>query len=180
MILLRMCTCSVLGKFVLAEVSTFALEGRSHSKLTRPLAIIFVARFPPALWVYLSEAWNRSKSPYMICFHGPKSIIDSYEFDVELLAQMPTSMHGSKEGHTGYIYQRKGLRKQEAQAYIQDAPCDPVFLEAYNQVRGGLSVVRQAVDEKVEETWSSRRSMTRAAARQHGVILSKVADYRID
>ena len=50
--------------------------------------------------------WNRSRSSYLICFHSPRDIIDSYEFHVKLLVQTPTSMHGSNEGHAGYVYER--------------------------------------------------------------------------
>ncbi len=33
-------------------------------------------------------------------------MIDRYGFNVELIVQTSTSMHGSSEGHTGYIYRR--------------------------------------------------------------------------
>ena len=115
----------------------------------------------------------------MICFHGPKAIIDDYAFEVELLAQTPTSMHGSKEGHTGYIYQRKGITSQDVSNYVQnvsDNNCDPVFRDAYRQVKAGLETLRQSVDQTVEANWSAKRSMTRSAARKQGVILSKTTD----
>lgn len=103
-------------------------------------------------------------------------MIGDYEFDLELLAQIPTSMHGSKEGHTGYIYQRKGLKEKDVQVYIQDSPCDPVFEESYQLVQAGLNTLSKAVDKKVEESWASRRSMTRSVAKKNGVILSKTPD----
>lgn len=64
----------------------------------------------------------------MICYHGPKDIIETYEFDVELITQKPTSMHGSKEGHTGYIYKRMTRRAFDTEA------CDPLFKTAFNRV----------------------------------------------
>lgn len=130
-------------------------------------------RFPPALWVFLAEAWNRSRSPYMICYHSPRHMINEYEFDLELLAQIPTSMHGSKEGHTGYLYQRKGLTEKDMKAYIEDSPCDPVFQESYQLVKAGLNPLSEAVDKKVEENWASRRATTRSVAKKSGVVLSK-------
>jgi hypothetical protein len=72
---------------------------------------MFSIGFPPTLWLGLSERWNSSSTPtrYLICYHGPKHVIDQYEFDVDLIAQTQTlSMHGSKEGHTAYIYRRTG------------------------------------------------------------------------
>ena len=100
-------------------------------------------------------------------------MINEYEFDLELLAQIPTSMHGSKEGHTGYLYKRKGLTNEDVQAYIEDSPCDPVFQESYELVQAGLNPLSKAVDKKVEENWSSGPSTTRSVAKKSGVILSK-------
>lgn len=109
----------------------------------------------------------------MICYHNPKVMISDYEFDLELLAQIPTSMHGSKEGHTGYIYQRRGLTKKDVQAYVEDSRCDPVFQESFDLVKAGLDPLSRAVDKKVEKNWASKRSMTRSEAKKSGVILSK-------
>jgi hypothetical protein len=125
--------------------------------------------------VFLAEEWNRSQSPYMICFHGPKTIINEYEFEVELLAQTPTSMHASGEGHTGYIYQRKGLTKKAVRSYVQSAPCDQLFEQTKSQVESGLDALRDTVDQAVAESWVARRSMTRSEAKRHGIVLSKTS-----
>ena len=164
MILLRMFTCLVSGKPIYFSRRIGPVSLKTHISSTR---------FPPPLWVYLSEAWNRSRSPFLICFHSPKTI-DDYEFDAELVAQIPTSMHASGEGHTGYIYQRKGMTQEEIDAYVSSAPCDKVFKKAYGQVQSGLESLQQVVEQTVEENWTSRgRSMTRSEARKHGVVLSK-------
>lgn len=148
------------------------MEARTFDPFTH--VYMFSIGFPPKLWVHLAEAWNRSKSPFLICYHGPRTIINDYEFEVELLAQMPTSMHASGEGHTGYIYQRQGLTQKDIDTYIAKAKCDKVFKEAYQQVQSGLGPLLQAVDRTVSENWTSRgRSMTRSEARKHGVVLSK-------
>lgn len=56
---------------------------------------MFDIGFPPALFERLSLMFNRSRSPkWLICYHGPKLIVDKYGFHVQLLVQKPTSMHG--------------------------------------------------------------------------------------
>jgi hypothetical protein len=102
--------------------------------------------------------WNCSSSPYLICYHGPRDIIKEYEFDVELVTQTTTSMHGSKEGHMAYIYQRVPLKPVESQ------PCDPLFSSAWEKVQGGLDTLRNEVTAKVEERMSSG-STTRSSRR---------------
>jgi hypothetical protein len=103
-------------------------------------------RFPPELWVDLSKIFNSSQSEYLICFHPPRVIVDDYAFDVELLAQTPTSMHGSSEGHMGYIYKRAQNKPASNQVN-----CDPLFRGAYNIVSGSLQLLREKVYETMEE-----------------------------
>jgi hypothetical protein len=107
--------------------------------------------FPPPLWVYLSEMWNRSQAEYMICYHGPKDMIHSYEFDLELITQLPTSMHGSKEGHMGYIYKRKTPPKS---AYDAER-CDDLFQDSWNLVQSGFDPLHQSVTLQVDENMCS-------------------------
>jgi hypothetical protein len=113
----------------------------------------------------LADAFNASVTPYLICFHSPRVIIDKYGFNVELLAQTCTSMHGSSEGHSGYIYKRKppsgrkGLR--EFTQLAMSNPCDPAFLDAYELVKTGLEPLHKAVSDRVQkELYGSR--VTRA------------------
>ena len=118
--------------------------------------------FPPDLWVDLSEMWNRSHSEYLICYHGPKNIIESYGFHVELLTQTPTSMHGSKEGHMGYLYKRtypqNAILKSTARTVNVDngrgemVPCDKLFLDSWKLVQSGLGPLRSNVKEQFKET----------------------------
>lgn len=116
---------------------------------------MFSIGFPPALWCKLSDMWNRSSSPYIICFHGPRYIVGKYEFAAELVAQTPTSMHGSKEGHTGYIYKRTGSRPIASSG---NAACDPYFHPSLKLVQSGLESLRQDVEAKVEENMQSGAS----------------------
>eukprot|EP00551_Chaetoceros_affinis_P018900 CAMPEP_0203716554 /NCGR_PEP_ID=MMETSP0092-20131115/1181_1 /ASSEMBLY_ACC=CAM_ASM_001090 /TAXON_ID=426623 /ORGANISM="Chaetoceros affinis, Strain CCMP159" /LENGTH=308 /DNA_ID=CAMNT_0050595133 /DNA_START=275 /DNA_END=1201 /DNA_ORIENTATION=+ len=78
---------------------------------------MFDIGFPPKLFKQLADMFNRSHSPYLICYHGPRLMIDRYGFNIELIVQAPTSMHGSSEGHMGYIYRRvqasKSLSKED-------------------------------------------------------------------
>jgi Histone methylation protein DOT1 len=121
---------------------------------------MFSIGFPPALWYDLSEIWNRSMSQFLICYHGPRDIIYAYEFDVELVVQTPTSMHGSKEGHMGYIYKRA-----ERSVVASSTICDPFFEPALNLVRRGFDAFKKDVDEKVEARMKSGTS-TRSRRQQ--------------
>jgi len=124
---------------------------------------MFSIGFPPRLWEVLAEMWNRSSSSlYLICYHGPKDIIQAYEFDVELVVQIPTSMHGSKEGHMGYIYKRTASPEAPTNA---PPPCDPFFASAWTSVQNGLESLREEVDATVRGHMQSGTS-TRARRRQ--------------
>jgi hypothetical protein len=58
----------------------------------------YLLDFPPQLWLLLSEMFNWSQSEHLICYHGPKGIIHSHKFDVEL------NFHAwFEKGHVGYI-----------------------------------------------------------------------------
>ncbi len=120
---------------------------------------MFSIGFPPKLWLELSKMWNRSTCPYLICYHGPKYIIQKYNFNVELLIQTSTSMHGSKEGHMGYIYRRQN---SDAPNSTQPLLCDPYFAPSINIVNGGLDQIRQHVNSKVKERMESVNRRTRS------------------
>jgi hypothetical protein len=96
--------------------------------------------------------WNRSSSPYLVCYHGPKDIIECYEFDVELITQTPTSMHGSKEGHAGYIYRRSPMKNGRKDLGFS---CDPYYKEAWEKVQSGLASLKEDVDSQVDESMES-------------------------
>ena len=77
--------------------------------------------------------FNKSASPYLICFHSPKIIVERYEFDVELLVQTPTSMHGSSEGHMGYLYKRSSTAMQKKKD-AAECSCDALYQSAHSLV----------------------------------------------
>merc|ERR1712194_78661 len=105
------------------------LEAKTFDPFTH--VYMFSIGFPPELWDALSKMWNRSDSgscEYLICYSGPKDIIGYYEFDVELIVQTPTSMHGSKESHMGYIYRRTTAKKHKKKTTLnRNVACDPLF-----------------------------------------------------
>lgn len=57
----------------------------------------------PQLFEHISKAFNDSRSPWLTCYHGPKLIIEKYNFNVTLLAQIPTSMHGQTSSLLAHI-----------------------------------------------------------------------------
>ena len=112
--------------------------------------------------------FNRSQSPYLICYHGPKLIIERYGFDVELLVQNPTSMHGSKEVHTGYIYRRaqnKKSRSQRRKKTEKDSRVllngeilsDPLFVNAWKSTRRDIVPHLEDVRSQVLSNLASQR-----------------------
>ena len=114
---------------------------------------MFDIGFPPILMQQLSCIFNRSYSSYLICYHPPSSIIDLYGFNVHLLHKQITYMHGSGEGHTGYIYVRTQIIKHD----MTDVPCDPFFLESWNHVNSGINHLHDVVCESLELELNTRR-----------------------
>lgn len=115
------------------------MEAKTFDPFTH--VYMFSIGFPPNLWLKLSKMWNGSKgSEYLICYHSPKNIIECYGFDVELIAQMTTSMHGSKEGHMGYIYKRTNHQPSRNQSH-----CDPVFRPSWELVKQGFESLHENV-----------------------------------
>ena len=125
---------------------------------------MFSIGFPPPLWFELSKMWNRSQSPYLICYHGPKDIIHSYEFDVELVTQKVTRMHGSNEQHMGYIYRRRKSGLKEAST----GACDALFAPSWELVKKGLFALHEDVAKQVD-TVMGRGRKTRLQSHQMAV-----------
>lgn len=52
----------------------------------------------------MASLFNKSASTqYLITFKTPK-VVANYGYKVDLLGKLPTSMHGSSEGHTAYFF----------------------------------------------------------------------------
>lgn len=162
---------------ILRSNTVFLHKNITEAKIFDPFTHVYMFSigFPPSLWLDLAEMWNRSSAEceYMICYHSPKNIIDSYGFHVRLLTQLPTSMHGSKEGHTSYIYQRiddvegKGTSEstisRQSSTKSTQTPCDPLFRQSYKMVQdieekeGGLATLYEHVSEQVHQCLESGR-----------------------
>jgi hypothetical protein len=140
---------------------------------------MFSIGFPPELWLKLAEMWNnsdKSTCQYLVCYHGPKDIICSYQFDVDLITQLSTSMHGSKEGHMAYIYKRNTVNDEEkkesyetirsssssARTYVNAIPCDPVFEDSFRLIaQKDIKALQSEVSgqlSKIMDTGRSTRS----------------------
>lgn len=121
-------------------------------------------RFPPRLWEHLAVMFNRSSSPYLICYHSPSDIIERYGFSVKLVVQAPTSMHGSSEGHMGYIYVRNGKKDAVSNR------CDPVFKDAWEAVKGGIDELNQTLENQMNQKCNNGR-----LTRSRGVTMTAVS-----
>jgi len=110
---------------------------------------MFDIGFPPWQQERIAQMFNRSKSPYFICYHPPRLIIDKYGYNVEFITKMPTSMHGSSEGHTCYVYTRVGY-KPEADKSSRKPPCDELFRDAWNLTQKGLEPLSTYVENTLQ------------------------------
>jgi len=106
---------------------------------------MFDIGFPPTLFHILSQMFNRSHSPYLICYHGPKLMVERYKFEVELVTQLTTSMYGSSENHMGYIYRRTKEKQMPKRT-----PCDPLYRNAWELVDRGLEEVSDQVKNEIK------------------------------
>ena len=120
---------------------------------------MFDIGFPPKLFKVLGEMFNRSQSEYLICYHGPKLMIERYGFNVELIIQTPTSMHGSSEGHMGYIYRRAGKKSKIPSSLprVKGIPCDPLFKPAWEETRQDVKTLYKSVQQQVTDSLNSER-----------------------
>lgn len=120
---------------------------------------MFDIGFPPKLFKQLGEMFNRSQSEYLICYHGPKLMVDRYGFNVELITQAPTSMHGSSEGHMGYIYRRKGKPPKIGHDLdlLDGVPCDKLFTKAWKSCKQDIGKHLESVKAQVSESLNSQR-----------------------
>eukprot|EP00554_Chaetoceros_debilis_P007761 CAMPEP_0194077598 /NCGR_PEP_ID=MMETSP0149-20130528/4197_1 /TAXON_ID=122233 /ORGANISM="Chaetoceros debilis, Strain MM31A-1" /LENGTH=383 /DNA_ID=CAMNT_0038758667 /DNA_START=260 /DNA_END=1411 /DNA_ORIENTATION=+ len=132
---------------------------------------MFDIGFPPKLFKQLGKMFNRSQSEYLICYHRPSLMVDRYGFNVELIIQEPTSMHGSSEGHMGYIYRRVG-RKQKIGKGLQSVdgvPCDPLFKDAWLSTKKNVVPLYREVERVVKDNLNSQRpSRQRQAPTRYG------------
>ena len=103
-------------------------------------------------------------------------MIDEYGFNMELVVQSKTlSMHGSAEGHTGYIYRRNNYVDSSmaiaCKTKAGGVPCDPLFAKAWEMCRGSLCTLSEHTSNEVEKHWGvTRKRVTRADAKNRSVV----------
>ena len=96
-------------------------------------------------------------------------MIDKYGFHIELVVQSNTSMHGSAEGHTGYIYRRNYDNKSSnvvagCKTKIQGISCDLRFQLAYQLSKYQMSVKLKQGSIKSRIERSQEKRLTRSIA----------------
>ena len=94
-------------------------------------------------------------------------MIEDYGFHIELIVQTPTSMHGSAEGHTGYIYRRSGVGGKACKTKQFGIPCDPLFAKVWEMCRAGLDAVHDHTSEQVEKHMGlTKKRVTRSSLKR--------------
>jgi len=132
---------------------------------------MFDIGFPPWQQERIAKMFNKSKSPYFICYHPPRLIIDKYGYNVEFITKMPTSMHGSSEGHTCYVYSRVGYKPSAADNELDvnpmTLPCDDLFRDALELTQKGLGPLSSYVEDTLNAVLHANdtRPRTRRSAR---------------
>jgi hypothetical protein len=86
-------------------------------------------------------------------------MIEKYGFEVELIVQTPTSMHGSSECHMGYIYRRSKTKPTPPKSLpvVNGVPCDPLFQPAWEFVKQDATQMLEHVKHQLLESLNSKR-----------------------
>ena len=125
MIHLRIFTCSTSGEFPLINLLQDSIVVISYS----------ASSFPEALFFGLAKMFNKSKSSYLVSYQKPKLVIDKYKFHVREIGSVQSSMHGSREGHTAYLYERQrqepNKRSNRFSQFEDMIECDDRFKAAF-------------------------------------------------
>lgn len=128
---------------------------------------------PPGLLLKMSNMFNRSQAGYLICYHCPKTMIEVYGFNIELIVQTSTYMTASTECHEGYIYRHTGIRSiQNSAGNINinltfGLPCDPRFSDSWKQCVAGLEKLHDYISSEVKKEWGvSNERVTRSLTKK--------------
>jgi len=119
-----------------------------------PFTHVYMFRlgFPPILLLKLSEMWNQSQAPYLICYHSPIEIIDGYGFNAKLITHLETTMYGSKEGHMGYLYRRLSNKRTSSGKRAREVTCDQIFQDSQRLVQAGPHDLWRNVTKQFKKT----------------------------
>lgn len=120
-----------------------AYDAKSFDPFTH--VYMFDIGFPPNLFLHIAECLrNSSSAKWVLCYHGPKLMCNEYGFEMELVKQLATSMHGSGEGHTAYLYKCTHAKARQAAARPAARPTDAQVLRSSDPVwRGGLELLAE-------------------------------------
>ena len=94
-------------------------------------------------------------------------MIEKYGFDIELIVQASTSMHGSAEGHMGYIYRRSSPKTTPSCTKNGNIQCDPRFSDAFSLVHQNPDHIRNVIKQQLKETLTSTRPKRTLRAKRH-------------
>ena len=109
------------------------------------------------LMYMIAKLFNNSRrAKHFISYKRPDDIIHVYGFQVKLITQFQTSMHGSGEGHTCYIFRRIGACGVGAEEECHGFPCDRIFRNALETCMGGYDVTKHYVDNEVKRFYQEK------------------------
>lgn len=133
--------------------------------------------FPPPLQQSIARKFNSSQyAECLVSYRPPRRVIEEYGYAVEFVAQLPTSMHGSGEGHMAYFYRRTNSAPKLSSAETADkyskvklrarpgmnekdiqVLCDKLFAECVSLAAGDVEALRARADQVVDETLNAVR-----------------------
>lgn len=161
-------------KLTLHSNVNFICSDIDAAKSTDPFTHIYMydLGFPPPLQQSIAKKFNNSvHAKFLISYRPPHRVIFEYEYDVELVDQVPTSMHGSGEVHTCYFYRRTNTPRRATDADNKisiparphfeetdiEVVCDPCFAAAVTLAIGDVSILKEHVDEIAKKHMESSR-----------------------
>jgi hypothetical protein len=93
-------------------------------KCDKWLILLTLLSFDPDDLYEIAKKFHASQTTlYIACYQHEKDM-QEYGYDVKLLAKVRTSMRGSQQGHTCYIYKRNDV-KEHCEA--GEPKCDELF-----------------------------------------------------
>ena len=125
-----------------------------------------------------ADIFNRSSNAveYLISFKRPYLIIKRYGFNVELVSQLPTSMHASGEGHQCYIFRRlcvgrtrccssyQAGHRYEGDNFLKKVggiACDQLFYKAFSLCQLGKDSMSNYISKEVERFYKTKPKRSR-------------------
>jgi hypothetical protein len=143
------------------------IKARSFDPFTH--IYMFDIGFPPNLFLHIAECLRKSSTAkYVLCYHRPQLMLTKYGFDMEFIEKQATSMHGSSEGHTAYLYRcTHGKPKKQSRAASDGdivTKSDPLFKDVFSilSTDGGAGLSDWVALKQSENMNTSLRPRTRS------------------